>query len=539
MATSKNTGSETKAAVAAAKPKTAAARPAAKKAPVKAASKPQAAAPKKPAAKPQSKPVADAAEIAAAEKRSILFVAGESQPFAASGGLGDVIGSLPAQLVKKGLDVRVVMPLYAEIGQNWRSQMKFVKNFNVALSWRNQYCGIFQIEHRGVTYYFIDNEYYFKRDGLYGFFDDGERFAFFSKAVVELMLEINYLPDIVHAHDWQAGLVPVYLKTIYNDRDEFRRMKLVYTIHNIEYQGKFGIDIMEEVIGIPSWAKSLMDYDGCVNIMKAAIVCSDIVTTVSPTYAKEILSPQFSHGLHFIMESNKNKLRGILNGIDYESYDPEKDRALFANFTAETAEQKALNKTALQKMLNLNVDDSVPMIGIISRLVSHKGVDLIRGALEWILNEKVQVVILGKGDIMYERYFTDLEHSYGNKFKAIIAYNQDLSRKIYAASDLFLMPSKSEPCGLSQMIASRYGAVPIVRETGGLYDSIKDFGCEGGGNGYVFANYDAHDMLYVINKAIADYGSPNWMDKVKLVMKKDFSWERSAADYAEMYRELH
>lgn len=477
-------------------------------------------------------------EMPANEKRKILFAVSECKPFAATGGLGDVAGSLPIELAKAGLDVRVVMPLYSEITGEFRNKMKYKMNFNVGLSWRKQYCGVFELVQNGVTYYFLDNEYYFKRDGLYGHFDDGERFAFFSKAVVDFMLTYDFIPDVLHMHDWQTGLIAAYLKTLYQGNDRLHGIKLVFTIHNIEYQGKYGSQVLADLFGLPAWCKSAMEYDGCINIMKAAIVFSDIVSTVSPTYAYEILSPGFSHGLHHIIESNKGKLRGILNGIDYVSYNPVTDNALFENFSADSIDGKAKNKTELQKMLGLTVDESVPMIGVITRLVPHKGMDLVKEKIEELLTKNVQVVILGKGESVYEWAFANAEHNYPHKMKAIIGYNLDLSRKIYAASDLFLMPSQSEPCGLSQMIASRYGSVPIVRETGGLFDSIKDFGCLGGGNGYVFAAYSGDDMVYVINKALEDFRRDDWKEKVKIVMSKDFSWNKSAEEYIKMYDSL-
>lgn len=493
----------------------------------------------KPAVQAQPVSMQETAKKAGQHKKSVLFAVSECQPFAATGGLGDVAGSLPVQLAKQGMDVSVVMPLYLAISSEYRKNMKYIGNFYVMLAWRSQYCGVFELKQNGVTYYFIDNEYYFKREGLYGHYDEAERYAFFSKAVVEFMYKMNRVPDILHLHDWQTGLAVVYLKTWFKDHEQFKNLKTVFTIHNIEYQGKFGLEIMEDILGVPYWARSVMEYDRCVNIMKAAIVCSDIVSTVSPTYAKEILCPEFSHGLHHIIESNQGKLRGILNGIDYDRFNPETDKAIFQHYSAASANNKTLNKVALQKMLNLTVDEDVPMIGIISRLVQHKGMDLIQSKLDEILMQKVQIVLLGKGESTYEWFFTDKERSYGNKMKAIIAYNADLSSKIYAACDMFLMPSKTEPCGLSQMIASRYGAVPIVRETGGLFDSIKDFGCQSGGNGYVFANYNGNDMAFVIRKAIEDYtDKAEWAKKVKVVMNKDFSWKSSALEYIKMYDTL-
>lgn len=468
------------------------------------------------------------------QKRKILFVASEARPFVATGGLADVIGSLPQALAEDPrYDIRVVLPMYSEIRTEMRRKMSFLGNIYVALGWRNQYCGIFKYENQGITFYFIDNEYYFKRPGCYGYYDDGERFAFFSKSVMEILPFIGYYPDVLHCHDWQAALSVIYLKTVYANRPEYQAIRALFTIHNIEYQGKYSLDILEELFGIPAEYRNLLEFDGCLNLMKGAIECCDQFSTVSPTYANEIKTAQYAHGLQDIIRRNEKKLTGILNGIDVNSYNPESDKALFANYTAESLENKAVCKAELQKMLGLPVRD-VPIIAMISRLVSHKGLDLIKAVAEDILHENVQFILLGTGDHTYEEYFKDLGVRYEGKFSANIAFNGDLSRKIYSGADVFLMPSISEPCGLSQMIASRYATVPVVRETGGLYDSIKPYGA--GGNGFTFASCNPYDMLYVVHEALDLYKNKEaWASLMKKAATTDFSWLRSANEYKKLY----
>ncbi len=486
----------------------------------------------------EQKTAAEAPEIKVVPKKKILFVASEATPFIATGGLAEVIGSLSKALaLNPDYDVRVVIPLYSDISWDYRNKFKYLGNIFVPLAWRNQYCGIFSYEKDNVTFYFIDNEYYFKRPGCYGYYDDGERFAFFCRSVLEIMPFLNFYPEILHCHDWQGALAAIYLKTIYCFRPEYQFVRSLFTIHNIEYQGKFSLDILEDLFGISNNWKYLLEYNKCINLMKAAIECSEKFSTVSPRYAQEIKDPFYAHGLDPIVRRNEFKLFGILNGIDPDYYNPATDKSVFANYDAENPEPKKKCKEELQKMFNLPVKPDTPVIAIISRLVAHKGLDLVRTVIEEVLRQDVQVIILGKGDSSYENYFTDLARRYVGKLVTVIAFNPDLSRKIYSGADLFLMPSKSEPCGLSQMIASRYGAVPIVRETGGLYDSIKPVG--NGGNGFTFANYNAYDMLYVIREAInCYYNKEFWPQLVKRVMSADFSWQRSAKEYEKMYGEM-
>ena len=475
------------------------------------------------------------AAITIKPKRKILFAASECTPFIATGGLAEVIGSLSKSLAQdEEYDVRVVLPLYSDIRGDYRQRFAYLGNINVPLGWRNQYCGIFSYEESGVTFYFLDNEYYFRRGGCYGYYDDGERFAFFSRAVMEILGFLQFYPDVLHCHDWQAALAAIYLKTIYCHRREYSLIRAVFTIHNIEYQGKYSLDVLEDLFGISDDYRYLLEFDGCANLMKAAIECSETFTTVSPTYAEEIKRAEYAHGLQGEVERNAFKLRGILNGIDVKSYDPATDPALFAPYSAENPAGKEVCKAELQKMLGLPVREDVPVVAMISRLVAHKGLDLVRAAIEELLADDVQFVLLGTGDSEYESYFKDLANRYKGKAVSIIAFNGDLSRKIYSGADIFLMPSKSEPCGLSQMIASRYLTVPVVRETGGLYDSIKPYGA--GGNGFTFAAYNAGDMLYVLREAVSLY--KNKSEWQKLMIKAgttDFSWQRSAEEYKKLY----
>lgn len=468
-------------------------------------------------------------------KRKILFAASECTPFIATGGLAEVIGSLSKSLAQdEEYDVRVVLPLYSDIRGDYRQRFTYLGNINVPLGWRNQYCGIFSYEESGVTFYFLDNEYYFRRGGCYGYYDDGERFAFFSRAVMEILGFLQFYPDVLHCHDWQSALAAIYLKTIYCHRREYSLIRAVFTIHNIEYQGKYSLDVLEDLFGISDDYRYLLEFDGCANLMKAAIECSETFTTVSPTYAEEIKRAEYAHGLQGEVERNAFKLRGILNGIDVKSYDPATDPALFAPYSAENPAGKEICKAELQKMLGLPVREDVPVVAMISRLVAHKGLDLVRAAIEELLADDVQFVLLGTGDSEYESYFKDLANRYKGKVVSIIAFNGDLSRKIYSGADIFLMPSKSEPCGLSQMIASRYLTVPVVRETGGLYDSIKPYGA--GGNGFTFAAYNAGDMLYVLREAVSLYkNKPEWQKLMIKAGTTDFSWQRSAEEYKKLY----
>lgn len=469
----------------------------------------------------------------------VLYVSSEALPFMASGGLGDVAGSLPVALRKRLIGCRVVMPLYESIKQEYKDQMKFITSISVPVSWRRQYCGIFEAKSNGVIYYFLDNQYYFKRDGIYGHYDDAERFAFFARAVIEMIPAIDWKPDIIHCNDWQSALTPLYYSIYYSNSPGFENIKTVFTIHNIQYQGKYGDELLNDVLGIDDYHKNLILYDGLVNFVKAGIECANVVTTVSPSYAKEILDPWYSYGLDQILNQRSWKLCGILNGIDTDSYNPQTDSNIWQNYSADDFSGKAKNKEELQKLCSLEVRSDVPVIGIVSRLVGHKGVDLMREVLEKSLWERdVQYVVLGSGDWQYESYFRELHNKYPNKVAVTIGFVPDLARKIYAGADLFLMPSKSEPCGLSQMVALRYGTLPIVRETGGLKDSIQDSG-DGKGNGFTFKTYNAYDMLGAIYRAIDAYNNPELRDVlIKRALECDMSWGKSANEYIKMYRNL-
>ena len=471
-------------------------------------------------------------------KKKILFVASEAAPFIATGGLAEVVGSLSKALVNtKRYDVRVILPLYQDVKQEYRDKMEYFGNFTVNFSWRKQYCGIYRYVLDGVTYYFVDNEYYFKRHGLYGHFDDGERFAFFGKAALDMMGFVNFYPDIMHCHDWQAALALLYLKTEYCHYVNYQNIKAVFTIHNIEYQGKYDLGVLESLFGISRDYVNYIEYQGALNLMKGAIELCDYFSTVSPSYAQEIKYEYYSHGLDAIIRRNGHKLCGILNGIDVDYYDPMTDKALFANYSAEELTNKAKCKAGLQKMLNLPVNANTPIVAMISRLAQHKGFDLVKAVLEEALQEDMQFVLLGTGEWEYEQYFVELAKRYPDKVAVAITFNSDLSRKIYSGADMFLMPSKSEPCGLSQMIASRYATVAIVRETGGLKDSITPYGA--GGNGFTFANYNAHDMLYVIKQALNLYRNEQaWNALALKAATTDFSWSKSALEYEALYKNV-
>jgi len=467
----------------------------------------------------------------------VLFAASEAYPFAMSGGLADVAGALPKALRNRFVGCRVVMPLYGTVSEEMRSKMKFITHITIPVAWRRQYCGIFEAHVDGVIYYLLDNQYYFKRDTLYGFYDDAERFAFFSRAVLEILPYIDFIPDVIHCNDWQTAMVPVYKDRYYHD-GIYQNIKTVFTIHNIQYQGKYGYELMNDVLGLSDDSAHLVEYENCVNLMKGAIECADRVTTVSRTYAEEILTPWFSHGLDEILKLRSFKLSGIVNGIDVEVYNPETDPLIYAPFSAEKPDDKAINKAELQKEMGLPQKDDVPVIGIVSRLVGHKGFDLVKAVFEDILKADVQFAILGSGEWEFETFFYDMKEKYPDKVGLRLGFVPQLAHRIYAGADIFLMPSKSEPCGLAQMVALRYGTIPIVRETGGLKDTIQDSG-DGEGNGFTFATYNAHDMLEAVWRALAGYSDAEGWNVLKLrAMNCDNSWKRSAGEYLKIYKEL-
>lgn len=467
----------------------------------------------------------------------ILFASSEAKPFAASGGLGDVAGSLPKAIRAGGVACRVVMPLYGDIPDEWRQKMTFLCDFTVPVGWRKQYCGLFEYNHQGVLFYFIDNEFYFKRGGLYGFYDDAERFAFFSRAILEMLYHIDYIPEIIHCNDWQTALTPVYLDLFYRYEERFSNIKTVFTIHNVQYQGKYGFELMEDVLGIPAYAKSLMQYDDCLNMMKAAIEVSAKVTTVSPTYAQELLDPWYAHGMDRELVHHTYKTCGILNGIDYETNDPENGEGLYAPFSAQDLSGKQKNKDGLFWDMHISNDEQ-PLVGIVSRLVDHKGFDLVQYEFERLVQNGFKFIVLGSGEYNYENFFRSMSERYPDRVSATIGFIPALAKKIYAGCDMFLMPSKSEPCGLAQMISLRYGTIPIVRETGGLKDSIQD--CTyGTGNGFTFSSYNAGDMANALYRARSLFeNKAAWTSLVKHGMNCDFSWESSAEKYIFLYQEI-
>ena len=468
----------------------------------------------------------------------ILYVTSEAGPFAASGGLGDVMGALPSAVAECGNEVAVIMPLYDAVKPVYREKFEFVCDISFRLSWRQTGATIYKTQHRGVTYYFVENHYYFERGRLYGEFDDAERFAFFSRAVVEYMLTSGDMPDVLHANDWQTASTVIYLKTEYAHIEAFSKVKTVYTIHNIEYQGQYDPYILGDVFGIDAKYRGIVEYGGCLNLMKGAIVTSDFVTTVSPNYANELEHDFFSFGLSDIIKAAKHKMEGVINGIDYDYFSPERGGDIDYPYTASNYKSgKAKNKAALQAELGLEVKKNTPLIVMITRLTAGKGIDLVLHIIEELLCEDVQIALLGTGDKEYEAAFSALSERYPN-FKALIMFDRVVSKKMYASADIFLMPSKSEPCGLAQMIACSYGTVPVVRSVGGLYDSIIPYGTEGA-NGFRFDNYNAHELLYTLKDAIALYKDKKEWNKLTASAKKSsFTWNNSALKYIQIYSNL-
>ena len=468
----------------------------------------------------------------------ILYAASEALPYIASGGLADVAGSLPRALNQAGHDCRVVLPLYSNVRQDLRNKLEFVTNFYVSVAWRNQYCGVFKGVENGVTYYLIDNEYYFKRSGgIYGYYDDAESFVFFSREILEMIAHIDFVPDINNTNDWETAMVPVYYDIYYRDKLGMGNIKNVFTIHNIQYQGKYGMDLCQNVLGISPSHYNIVEYDGYCNLMKGALETADKITTVSPTYAEEILNSYFSCGLDPILWSKKYKLCGFLNGIDQDVYNPATDTDIPFNYSVDDKSGKAECKKLLLEELGLPIGKE-PVIGIITRLVGHKGIDLIECVFDDMINLGYKFVVLGSGEKHYEDFFRAMAYRYPDRVAVRIGFIPALAHRIYAGSDMLLMPSMSEPCGLSQMVALRYGTIPIVRETGGLKDSIIDCGGQGG-NGFTFKTYNAHDMLDATVRARAYYDKRmQWGKLVSHALREDFSWKRSAELYLGLYKEL-
>ena len=469
----------------------------------------------------------------------VCFIAAEAAPFVKVGGLGDVIGSLPKALRELGVDARVILPLYSSIDRE-RFGLNYKAYQFVDLGWRHSYCGIFETEVDGVPCYFVDNEQYFNRDSIYGQIDDGERFAFFSKAALEILPALDFKPDVVNVNDWHTALSVIYLDVLKSREAEFYKdMKSVLSIHNIEFQGRFNPYEMGNLFGLENKYFDALIYNGDVNLLKGAIQLADRVNTVSETYAREILDPYFSYGLDKILTVEQGKLRGILNGIDVDKFNPKTDPMIPVNYDLKTFEDKVQNKLAFQKEMDLEVNADIPLIGMVTRLTHQKGIDLILQASEEILKTGAQLVILGTGDAHYESALRSLEHYRHDRVRSILLFSNEMSAKIYAASDLFLMPSKTEPCGLSQLISMRYGTVPVVHRVGGLRDTVIPFtGVEG--NGFTFESFQAGDMMDAIYRAMTCfYQSPDeWKQIIKNNLQKDVSWEQSAKKYLDLYHEV-
>jgi starch synthase len=466
----------------------------------------------------------------------ILFVASECTPFIKTGGLADVIGSLPQSLKEfEHMDVRVILPFYDEIDIQWKQKFEFCQTFDVKVGWRNQTANLFMLKHNQITYYFIANDYYFTRKGIYGYYDDGERFIFFSHAVIEMLKLIDFQPEILHAHDWQAGMTILLAKIL----EPIPGMKTVFTIHNLKYQGIMPLDMFNDFFRL-SWEHlGGMEWRGTINCMKAALFHADKITTVSPSYAEEIKNPYYGEGLDPILNERSDDLTGILNGIDTKEYNPLTDPFLPVPFRSSRS-KKVENKKKIQELLGLDIDGEKPLYVSISRLVEQKGFHLLQHIVHEFIQEDIQFILLGTGEKEFEDFFRELEWNYPKKVRAILNFDEGMARKLYGASDFFIMPSKFEPCGLSQLIALQYKSVPIVRETGGLKDTIIPYNeLTGEGNGFSFANYNAHELLRILRYSLAIYRDPiNWSQLLRNVNKSQFTWRDSALKYAELYRKV-
>ena len=477
--------------------------------------------------------------------KNILFASSEAVPYMKTGGLADVVGSLPRYFNKEEYDVRVILPKYACMDKKFLPELTFVCHFYVNLNWRRQYVGIFKSEFKGVTYYFVDNEFYFAGNNPYNnIYEDVEKFAYFSKAVLESLPYLEFTPDIIHCNDWQTGLLPVFLHTSYGSDRFYENIKTVYSIHNMKFQGRWKIQEVMDITGLPKQifnANELESY-GDANYLKGGIVYADAVSTVSPSYANDITTPEGGEGLDGLMQARRNVLYGILNGLDYEEYNPLKDPYIEYHFSKDDMANKRMNKIQLQKTLGLPISDDTFMIGIVSRMTDQKGFDLIAYVMEEMLNSMdVQFAVLGTGEARYEDMFRYFQDKYPDKVHAYIGYSEERANQIYAACDAFLMPSLFEPCGLSQLMSMRYGTLPIVRETGGLKDTVEPYNeFENTGTGFSFKEYNAHDMLHVIRYAYEIYNErpEQWKAMMKRAMEQDFSWDASAREYEKMYEEI-
>ncbi len=473
----------------------------------------------------------------------VLFAASEAAPFAKTGGLADVMYALPRYVKSKNVEVALVIPKYGTIADEFKDQMERVYEGTVDLAWRNKYMGVEKLVWKGITVYFIDNEEYFRRDGLYGYGDDAERFAFFSKAVLAMLPHIDFRPDIIHCNDWHTGMLSVYLKEGFYHNEFYQGIKTVYTIHNLKYQGVFDRSITGNVLGLKEYLydNGTLEQGGGLNFMKSGMVYADYITTVSPTYAKEITEPYFGEGLDGYIRRIGDKITGILNGLDYDIFNPATDEYLHTKYSAENVfAGKAANKEALQARLGLPVDRNIPMIAMVSRLVADKGLDLLTRIMDELVLEGIQLVVLGTGDYQYEEALRGLASRNPTRVSINTLFSEELARNIYAAADIFVMPSRFEACGLSQLIALRYGAVPVVRETGGLKDTITPFNkYTGVGNGLTFTNFNAHEFLYSIKDALGLYSyAPVWSKLVNNAITSDFGWEKAATQYTKIYEKV-
>lgn len=467
---------------------------------------------------------------------NVLFVASECTPFVKTGGLADVIGSLPQALqTNEKIDVRVILPLYDEIALEWQDKMTYYTSFNVEFGWRNQEVCIYTLTRQNIVYYFIANEYYFTRKGIYGYYDDGERYVFFSHAVIEALQHLDFVPDILHAHDWQAGIAVALAKI----KQPFAHMKTVFTIHNIRYQGVMPLATYRDFFQLPDEHIAGMEWGGMLNCLKSGLYHADKITTVSPGYAEEIKDPHYSEGLESLLIEREADLVGVLNGIDIRDYNPLTDPAIPVHYRSSRVKKKE-NKVLLQEKLGLPIDADKPLYTIITRLVEQKGLHLVKHILHSFLEEDVQLIILGTGDHEFEHYFAEAAHRHPEKLVTRLIFDEVLARQLYAAADFFIMPSLFEPCGLAQLIALQYKTVPIVRETGGLKDTVRPFNeLTGEGNGFSFTNYNAHDLLTVLDYSLTIYHQPeHWLKLSQNVNKSRFSWDDSAHEYATLYREL-
>lgn len=473
----------------------------------------------------------------------ILFAAAECAPFFKTGGLGDVAGALPKALKEKGADIRVVLPYFSKMGDQYKAKVEDLFNFEVEVGWRRQYCGVKYLKHQGIEYYFIDNMYYFNRPNLYGDYDDGERFAFFQMALIELMEKIDFIPDVVHVNDYHTAMVPFLLKEKYHWIQAYRKIRSVLTIHNIEFQGQYDASIMADLFGMGAerYEDGTIRYNDCVNFMKAGILYADRVTTVSPSYAEEIKTPEFGSGLDVILRMESGKLSGIVNGIDYDMFDPMTDPAIFTHYDSKHLEKKLENKAKLQELLGLPVRKEVPMIGIVSRLTYQKGFHLLLQEMENLMQFDVQLVLIGTGDPDFENGFRYFGEKFPEKASIQIAFDVQLAQKVYAGVDMFLMPSAFEPCGLSQMISMRYGTLPVVHEIGGLKDTVQPYNpLTQEGTGFGFVDYQSYFLMNALKQAIELYQQEpeTWQKLMRSAMAKDFSWDVSSQRYLELYQQI-